>query len=315
MRVGRAVQRRNQRPVAANFDQGQRFAPCLKLRDDVVLQRRVTVAVNVLAQAFHHRLLQLLQPFSILGRIVGQREREVHAAPAELRVDDHIGRHRDMVGQLLIDLRLAQAHEPHRQRAAGQPRAEAPTQERDQPVTHHRLQFTGRAGQCDDDMALRFEDQTNGCPVGVLQIRATNRDLRLPAQIGAQLLGGPTEAPSHGSQHVRVFLQFDAREFGQGLARDIVGGRSQPSGDEDQIGSTGRKAQRRDQIALLVVHTHRAGALQTQGSQRPREKVRVPIGIGPRQQFAPRDHDHVPRDLRRPRRLRRAGRHAHCQGQ
>jgi len=299
MRAGRTVQGRDQRAVAADFDQSQRLAPRLEQCDHVRFQRRVTFAVDVLAQASDDRLLQLLQTLAIDGRIVGQRKREVDAAPAELGIDDHVGRHRDMIGKLLIDLRLAQAHETQRQRAAGQARAEPPAQERHQLVAHHRLQFAGRSGQRHDHLALRFKDQPHGGPVGVLQIGPAHRDLRLPAQVGAELFGRRAEAPRHGLQYARVLFQLHAREFRQCLACNVVGGRAQPAGDKDQIGASGREAQRRHQIRPLVVDAHRAHTLQTQRPQRPGQEIRVPVGKRARQQFATGDHDHVPRDPRR----------------
>ena len=139
MRLGRAVQGRDQRPVAADLNQRQRLVSRLEQSDHVFFERRVARAVNVLAQAFHDRLFQLFQALSILRSVVGQREREIHATASKLRIHHDIRRHGHVVLEPLIDLRLAQAHEAQRQRAAGQAGAEAPAQERDQFVAHHRL--------------------------------------------------------------------------------------------------------------------------------------------------------------------------------
>jgi len=105
----------------------------------VLFQRRVTLAVDVVAQTFDNRLLQLLQTSAVLRRIVGQGEGEVDAAATELRAGDDVRGEGDVVLEGLVDLGLAQADEAQGDRGARQAGAEALRQVGDEFVLHHGL--------------------------------------------------------------------------------------------------------------------------------------------------------------------------------
>ena len=73
----------------------------------------------------------------------------------------------------------------------------------------------GGPGKCDDQRAVCFKDKSDGAAGGILQICAACGHARLPAQVGPELVARRVQSLLHALQHVRVFCQRDAREFGQ----------------------------------------------------------------------------------------------------
>ena len=88
------------------------------------------------------------------------------------------------------------------------------------------------------------------------------------------------------------------REVPQRLAGDVVVRGAEAARDDDEVGLVGGEAQGLADIRRLVIHEHRADALQAQRPQGPGEEERVSVRIGARQQLVAGDDDHVANGLR-----------------
>ena len=122
------------------------------------------------------------------------------------------------------------------------PRASQPGQ---RLVVPHRTHLAGRAGQRDDDAALRPSNKPAGCRAVRIRQCFGRRDP--PGLLEIDLGKGhpaPFEAVAEPCLHLRVDRRFLADEGGDRLARQVVGGRSESAGGHDEVRTAERGLER-----------------------------------------------------------------------
>ena len=205
------------------------------------------------------------------------------------------------LAQALGDLRLR--HAEHPQRVAAQwrrPRQHRPHRLGFQRHRPHRPQLARRAGQDDHDpLAGRDHQPRRGAdgierdrPLRHHRLLAVGLHHRLLVEVEAAAAGEAAQDLGDLRLHSLVEHQLAAGEAGDHLAREVVGGRAEAAGGDDQVHPLGgHEAQRRLEVVGAVGDDEDVGDLHPALGQLFGDPGAVGVGDAPGQNLGSRDDD------------------------
>ena len=117
----------------------------------------------------------------------------------------------------------------------------------------HRLHLARRPGQQDDDGDRRpVEQQPRGAAVRVVEHGGAARHHRLAAVDRRHAQAALREARLDLGDDRRVLVQRQAEHLGDDVARQVVVGRPEPAGEDDEVGALERLPEDRRQIGAAI---------------------------------------------------------------
>ena len=205
------------------------------------------------------------------------------------------------LAQALGDLRLG--HAEHPQRVAAQrrrPRQHLPHRLGLQRHRPHRPQLPRRPGQDDhdalagrDDQARRGADRVErDRPLRHHRLLAVGLHDRRLVEVEAAAVGETAQDLGDLRLHLLVEDELAAGEAGDHLGREVVGGRAEAAGGDDQVHPLrGHEAQRRLEVVGTVGDDEDVGDLDALPGQLFGDPGAVGVGDAPGQNLGPGDDD------------------------